>query len=95
MIQDKVLLLIHHLYTRVHWNFSTVLFDHICVNFFQDIYFKKCFMAETFGRGFKNVTLLKWKKEEVGTVLGPHYSLENLVFICEITQFHDFIKLSN
>lgn len=52
-------------------------------------------MAETFGRGFKNVTLLKWKKQEVGTVLGPHYFLENLVFICEITQFHDFIKLSN
>lgn len=35
---------------------------------------------------------LKWERHEVGTVLGPHYSLENLVFICEITRFHVFYK---
>lgn len=50
-------------------------------------------MAETFGRGFKKTEFLKWERKEVGTVPGPHYSLENLVFICEITQFF-LIKLN-
>lgn len=49
-------------------------------------------MAEIFGRSFTVLTGFKWERQEVGTSLGPHYSLENLVFICEITPFHAFYK---
>lgn len=41
MIQNKVLLGIRHLCTRVHGIFSTTLFDHICVQFFEIFIFKK------------------------------------------------------
>lgn len=37
-----------------------------------------CFVAETLEAAFKFWQFLKCKRQEVGTVLGPHYSLREL-----------------
>lgn len=96
MMQNKVLLCMYHLCTWVYWVFSTALFDRICVYFFSCTYIKKTnVLWPNLWKGLLKIwQFLKWERKEVGTVPGSHYSLENLVFICEITQFF-LIELNN